>query len=87
MRLNRLAFFTLLLGTAAGMLQSFPAAPEERAAVVCRPVRFLTDMAVAIASLMNDSGRIGPAIPPWHDNAHRACLRIAQGVFIAAAEP
>jgi len=87
MRLTRLTFFTLLIAAAASVLQSFPSAPSERAAVVCRPVRFLTDVAAAISYSMNDSGRVGRAIPPWHDNAHRACLRVAEDVFLAAAEP
>jgi hypothetical protein len=47
---------------------------------------FLTTVAAEIASSMNDSGRIGPARQPWHGDAHRACLRIAERVFVAAAE-
>jgi hypothetical protein len=46
----------------------------------------LTHVAAEISSSMNESGRIGPARQPWHDNAHRACLRIAERIFIAAAE-
>jgi hypothetical protein len=86
MRLTRLAFFTVLVAAAASALQAFPTAPSERASVVCRPVLFLTSVAAEISSSMNDSGRIGPARQPWHQQAHRACLRIAERVFIAAAE-
>jgi hypothetical protein len=86
MRITRLAFFTLLFAAAAAALQSFPSAPSERAAVVCRPVLFLTNVGAEIASSMNDSGRVGPARQPWHDNVHRACLRVAERVFTAAAE-
>ncbi len=86
MRITRLTFFTLLIAVAASLLQSFPSAPSERAAVVCRPVLFLTTVAAEVSSSMNDSGRIGPRRQPWHDSAHRACLRIAERIFIAAAE-
>jgi len=86
MRLTRLTFFTILIVTVASALQAFPSAPSERAAVVCRPVLFLTDVAAEISSSMDGAGRIGPTRQPWHDNAHRACLRIAERVFIAAAE-
>jgi hypothetical protein len=86
MRITRLAFFAVVVAAAVAMLQSFPSAPSERAAVVCRPVLFLTSVASEISSSMDDSGRIGATRRPWHDNAHRACLRIAERVFIAAAE-
>jgi hypothetical protein len=85
-RITRLALMTMLVVVAAGAMQSFPSAPSERAAIVCRPVLFLTSVAGEIASSMNDSGRIGPARHPWHGDAHRACLRIAERVFVAAAE-
>jgi len=86
MRISRLAVFTLLVTAAVSVLESFPSAPSERAAVVCRPVLFLTNVAAEIASSMNDSGRVGPARQPWHQDAHRACVRIAERVFTAAAE-
>jgi hypothetical protein len=86
MRLTRLAFFTLLIGAAASALRALPSAPSERAAVVCKPVLFLANVAAEISSSMNDSGRIGPARQPWHQETHRACLRIAERVFRAAAE-
>jgi hypothetical protein len=86
MRITRLTFFTMLIAVAVSALQAFPSAPSERASVVCRPVLFLTEVAAEVSSSMNDSGRIGPTRQPWHDNAHRACLRIAERVFIAAAE-
>ena len=86
MRVTRLALLTAMAVAEVGTLQSFPNAPSERAAVVCRPVLFLTTAAAEIASSMNDAGRIGPARQPWHGEAHRACLRIAERVFIAAAE-
>ena len=86
MRLTRLAFFTVLLAAGASALQAFPSEPSQRASVVCRPVLFLTHVAAEISSSMNESGRIGPARQPWHDNAHRACLRIAERIFVAAAE-
>jgi hypothetical protein len=86
MRLTRLGFFTLLLAAAAAALQAFPTAPSERASVVCRPVLFLANVAAEISSSMNDSGRIGPARQPWHGDVHRACLRVAERVFVAAAE-
>jgi hypothetical protein len=76
----------MLLVVAAGAMQSFPSAPSERAAVVCKPVLFLTTVAGEIASSMNDSGTIGPVRHPWRGDAHRACLRIAERVFVAAAE-
>jgi hypothetical protein len=86
MRITRLTFFTMLIAVLASLLQSFPSAPSDRAAVVCRPVLFLTTVASELSSSMNDSGRIGPRRQPWQDSAHRACLRIAERVFIAAAE-
>ncbi len=86
MRITRLALFTALAVVAAGALQSFPSAPSERAAMICRPVLFLTNVAGEIASSMNDSGHVGPMRQPWHGDAHRACLRIAERVFVAAAE-
>ena len=86
MRVTRLALLTALAAGAIGAWHSFPNAPSERAAVVCRPVLFLTTMAAEIASSMNDAGRIGPARHPWHGEAHRACLRVAERVFVAAAE-
>jgi hypothetical protein len=86
MRLTRLALLTVLAVTAVGVVQSFPSEPAERAAAVCRPVLFLTSAAAEIASSMDDAGRIGPARQPWHGNVHRACLRIAERVFVAAAE-
>jgi hypothetical protein len=86
MRLTRLSFFTLLIAAGATALQSFPREPSERASVVCRPVLFLTRVAAGISSSMDDSGRIGAARQPWHPQAHRACLRVAERVFIAAAE-
>ena len=54
--------------------------------MLCRPVLFLTNVAGEIASSMNDSGHVGPVRQPWHGDAHRACLRIAERVFVAAAE-
>jgi hypothetical protein len=86
MRITRLTFFLLLLAGAVGVLQSFPTAPAERAAVICRPVLFLTNVAAEIGSSMNDSGRVGPTRQPWREDAHRACLRVAERVFLAAAE-
>jgi hypothetical protein len=86
MRITRLGFFAVVLAVAASALQSFPSAPSERAAVVCRPVVFLLNVASEISSSMNDSGRIGPMRQPWHEDAHRACLRVAERVFVAAAE-
>lgn len=86
MRLTRLALLTLMVVTAAGAWESFPSAPSERAEVVCRPVLFLTNVAAEISSSMNDRGRVGPARQPWHGEAHRACLRVAERVFAAAAE-
>jgi hypothetical protein len=86
MRVTRLALLTAMTVAAVSALQSFPSAPSERAAVVCRPVLFLTTAAAEIASSMNDSGRVGPARQPWHGDAHRACLRIVERVFVAAAE-
>ena len=86
MRFTRLTLLTILLLGLAGALQSFPSGPSERAAVVCKPVLFLTNVAAEIASSMNDSGRIGPTRQPWHGNAHRACLRIAERFFLAAEE-
>ena len=86
MRITRLALLTALVVAAVGAMQSFPHAPSERAAMVCRPVLFMTNVAAELASSMNDSGRVGPARQPWHGDAHRACLRIAERVFVAAAE-
>jgi hypothetical protein len=86
MRLTRLAMLTILAVTAAGVLQSFPREPSERAVAVCSPVLFLTNAAAEVASSMDDSGRVGPARQPWHGNIHRTCLRIAERLFIAAAE-
>ena len=86
MRLTRLGLLTLLVAAGATLLQQFPNEPSERAAVVCRPVLFLTTAASEIASSMDDSDRIGRARRPWHYDVHRACLRIAERVFIAAAE-
>jgi len=85
-RITRLSLLAALAVVAAGAIKSFPSAPSERAAVVCRPVLFLTNVAAEIASSMNDSGRVGPTRQPWHGDAHRACLRIAERVFVAAAE-
>ena len=87
MRLARLAYLSLLVVAVASMLQNFPRAPSERAAAVCRPVRWLTGAAAAIASSMDDSGHVGPMRQPWHQDIHRACLRVAERLFIAAAEP
>jgi hypothetical protein len=86
MRITRLTFLTALVLVAAVAMQSFPRAPAERAAMVCKPVLFLTNIAGEIAASMNDSGRVGPARQPWHGDAHRTCLRIAERVFVAAAE-
>jgi hypothetical protein len=86
MRLTRLTFFAIVFAAVTSWFQRFPSAPAERAVIVCAPVRFLIGAAAAISSSMNDSGRIGPARQPWHDDAHRACLRIAERVFLAAAE-
>jgi len=86
MRITRLTLLMLLVLAAVGALHSFPSAPSERAAAVCRPVLFLTNVAAEISASMNDSGRIGSARQPWHGDAHRACLRIAERVFVAAAE-
>jgi hypothetical protein len=86
MRITRLALLTALVVVAAGAMQTFPSAPSERAAMLCRPVLFLTNVAGEIASSMNDSGHVGPARQPWHGDAHRTCLRIAERVFVAAAE-
>jgi len=85
-RVTRLALLTATAVAAVGAFQSFPSAPSERAAVVCRPVLFLTAAAAEVASSMNDAGRIGPIRQPWHSEAHRACLRIAERIFVAAAE-
>jgi len=86
MRITRLAFWTAIAVAVATVFQSFPVAPSERAAVVCRPVLFFTNVAAELASSMNDSGRIGPQRQPWHGDVHRACLRVAERVFLAAAE-
>jgi hypothetical protein len=86
MRLTRLALLTVLAVTAVGVVQSFPSDPSERAAAVCKPVLFLANAATEIAASMDDSGRIGPVRQPWHGSVHRACLRIAERVFVAAAE-
>ena len=86
MRITRLTLFTVLAVVAAGAMHSFPGAPSERAAMLCRPVLFLTNVAGEIASSMNDSGHVGPARQPWHGDAHRTCLRIVERVFVAAAE-
>jgi len=51
-----------------------------------KPELFLTNIGSEIASSMDDSGRIGPTRQPWHHDVHRACLRIAERVFVAAAE-
>jgi hypothetical protein len=83
---TRLALLTAMAVAAVGALRSFPSEPSERAAVVCRPVLFLTTAAAELASSMNDTGRMGPARQPWHGEAHRACLRIAERIFVAAAE-
>jgi hypothetical protein len=85
-RITRLTLLTFLAVAAAGAIKSFPSAPSERAAMLCRPVLFLTNVAGEIASSMNDSGHVGPARQPWHGDAHRTCLRIAERVFVAAAE-
>ena len=86
MRITRLTLLTALAVAVAGAIKSFPSAPSERAAMLCRPVLFLTNVAGEIASSMNDSGHVGPARQPWHGDAHRTCLRIAERVFVAAAE-
>jgi hypothetical protein len=86
MRITRLALLTFLVLGGAWALQSFPSGPSERAAVVCKPVLLLINVAAELSSSMNDSGRVGPARQPWHGDPHRACLRIAERVFIAAAE-
>jgi hypothetical protein len=36
---------------------------------------------------MDDSGHVGPMRQPRHQDVHRACLRVAERLFIAAAEP
>jgi len=86
MRITRLGMVALLAAAAASVLEAFPSEPSARAAVVCRPVLFLTNIGSEIASSMDDSGRIGPTRQPWHHDVHRACLRIAERVFVAAAE-
>jgi hypothetical protein len=86
MRVTRLALLTVLAVAAVEGFKSFPSEPSERAAVVCKPVLFLTTAAAEVASSMNDAGRIGPARQPWHGQAHRACLRVAERIFVAAAE-
>ena len=86
MRITRLTFLTVLLLSMVGALQSFPTTAPERAAVVCKPVLLLTNIAAQLASSMNDSGRIGPSRQPWHGDVHRACMRIAERVFVAVEE-
>jgi hypothetical protein len=86
MRVTRLALLTALVFAAVSASKSFPDGAAERATVVCKPVLFFANVAAEIASSMNDAGRIGPARQPWNGEAHRACLRIAERVFIAAAE-
>jgi len=86
MRLTRVAFFAVLVAAAANVLQAFPKAPSERAALVCRPVGWLVAAAAAIASSMDDAGHVGPMRQPWHEDVHRACLRVTERLFIAAAE-
>jgi len=86
MRITRLAFWSAIAVAVAAAFQSFPAAPSERAAVVCRPVLFFGNVVAELSASMNDSGRIGPQRQPWHGDVHRACLRIAERVFLAGAE-
>jgi hypothetical protein len=86
MRITRLTFIAIVMAGLAKMLQSFPSEPSERAAVVCRPALLLANVASEISSSMDDSGRIGPTRQPWRYDIHRACLRVAERVFIAAAE-
>jgi hypothetical protein len=86
-RLTRLAYLSLLVVAVASVLQNFPRAPSERAAVICRPVRWFTGAAAVLASSMDDTGHVGPTRQPWHQDLHRACLRVAERLFIAAAEP
>lgn len=86
MRMTRLTFFAVVLMAALGALHAFPSEPADRAALVCRPILFLTDVATQLASSMSDSGRVDRIHAPWHDNAYRGCERIAERIFVAAAE-
>jgi len=86
MRVTRVGLFVMLLLAGLSIFQAFPSEPAQRAALVCRPVRFLADVASALSSSMNDSGRVGALRQPWHDNAYRTCERIAASVLVAADE-
>jgi len=87
MRLTRITYFAVLLAMAVSVLQNFPTAASDRATIVCRPVRWIAAAASSIGASMNDAGRVGPVRQPWHQDAHRACLRVAERLFAAFDEP
>ena len=86
MRFTRAVMWAVVVAVAASGLRTFPQDPAQRAMAVCAPLQWLMSAAVAISSAMDDSGRIGPVRPGWHDDVHRSCVRIAERVFLAAGQ-
>jgi hypothetical protein len=85
MRLSRAVLWAAVLFIGADAWRAFPDEPDARAHAVCAPVHWLLAAASAVSSAMDDRGRLGPVRPPWHDEAHRSCLRVAERVFRSAA--
>jgi len=85
-RITRTLLWASAFAAMASACQSFPEDPAQRAGTVCRPLHWALRTAVAVASAMNDRGHLGPTLPPWHEDAHRSCLRIAERVFMATSE-
>ncbi len=84
MRMTRWFFWMGMLTLIAGIVRGFPSDPAARARSVCEPLRWLVRVATAVSSSMDDSGRIGPARSPWHDDVQRSCVRITERIFMAA---
>jgi hypothetical protein len=86
MRLGRVLMWSVVCALAAAALRAFPEDPAQRAAVVCEPLQWMLAAAASIASAMDDSGRIGSLHPPWREDPHRSCVRVAERIFQAAAQ-
>jgi hypothetical protein len=83
-RFTRAILWAATFSLAANACHDFPQEPLQRAAVVCSPIQWLISVSTAIASAMDDRGRVGHPTEAWRQDLHRSCQRIAERIFSAA---